>query len=88
MRKNPLRYPIPLVALLAFACGGEKSDKPAEMVEYMTFGEYASAQDSLPLVRYFEDGQLSINDRCAVRKVKLNPKVTPVWVNGHPVGFC
>jgi hypothetical protein len=33
-------------------------------------------------------GDVSVNDRCAVRQNKLNPKIEPVWVNGRPVGFC
>lgn len=77
---------LPLLSALALACGGS-GEAAKDTVAYTAFGEYAS-DDSLPRVRYFEDGQLSLNDRCAVRKLKLNPHVTPVWVNGHPVGFC
>lgn len=40
-----------------------------------------------PRLKY-ADSLVSLNDRCIVRKVKLNPKVRPVYVNGHPVGFC
>ena len=40
-----------------------------------------------PRVKY-ADSLVSINDRCAVRKVKLGNKVRPVYVNGEPVGFC
>lgn len=40
-----------------------------------------------PRLRY-EDGMVSLNDRCPVRRVRLNPKMPPVRVNGHPVGFC
>jgi len=40
-----------------------------------------------PRVRY-ADGSVSENDRCIVRKVKLNPKNRPVYVNGRAVGFC
>ena len=43
--------------------------------------------DSLPKLR-FADGMVSLNDRCMVRKVPLNPKMPPVYVSGHPVGFC
>ncbi|MDH4038090.1 MAG: hypothetical protein OEX18_05770 [Candidatus Krumholzibacteria bacterium] len=65
------------------ACGGK--DEP---VEHMVLGEFVSEQDSFPRIRYFETGLVSINERCAVRKVKLNPKMPPVYVNGEPVGFC
>jgi hypothetical protein len=36
----------------------------------------------------FADSLTSLNDRCMVRQVKLNPKVRPVYVNRLPVGFC
>ena len=40
-----------------------------------------------PRVKY-ADSLESLNDRCIVRKAKLNPKMRPVYVNGQPVGFC
>ena len=75
-------------------CGsGSESDgsveaDPGPEKEYVVFGEYVNATDSLPRLRYFESDLVSVNDRCAVRKVKLNPKMPPAWVNGRPVGFC
>lgn len=36
----------------------------------------------------YADSLVSLNDRCIVRQVKLNPKVRPMYVNGRPVGFC
>lgn len=36
----------------------------------------------------FLDSLTSQNTRCMVRKVKLNPRVRPVYVNRQPVGFC
>lgn len=80
------------VGALGFACSKkneqakEEAKEPAK--EYMVMGEYVNPQDSLPRVRYFEDSQVTLNDRCAVRKVKLNPKMPAVYVNGQPVGFC
>ncbi|MDH3199008.1 MAG: hypothetical protein OEO21_12295 [Candidatus Krumholzibacteria bacterium] len=79
--------PLPLVTALALACAGG-GEEATDARQFVPFGAYASQGDSLPRVRYFEDGQLSVNDRCAVRRTKLNPHVRPVWVNGHPVGFC
>jgi hypothetical protein len=70
------------VAVFA-ACS--KKDKP---VEYEALGEFVEAQDSFPRVRYFDTNLVSINDRCAVRKVKLSTKMPAVYVNGQPVGFC
>ena len=40
-----------------------------------------------PQLRY-ANGWLSLNDRCPVRKVQLNRRLTPLFVNGRPVGFC
>ena len=39
-------------------------------------------------LRYLADGQVTLNDRCPVRLVRLNRRMEPVWVNGRPVGFC
>ena len=41
-----------------------------------------------PRVRYL-DGQLSLNETCAIRvENKLNRRIPPVYVNGRPIGFC
>jgi len=40
-----------------------------------------------PKLKY-ADSLVSLNDRCMVRKNKLNPRVRPVYVNRQPVGFC
>jgi hypothetical protein len=84
-----------VLAIAGFAgCSGgeqdgaaEKAEQPAK-VEQVAFGEYVNAEDSLPRLRYFDGDQLSLNDRCPVRKVRLNPKMPPAYVNGRPVGFC
>lgn len=78
------------VLAIGYACS--KKEEVAKQHEpekdYEVMGEYVNAQDSLPYVRYFDGSQVSLNDRCAVRKVKLNPKMPPVYVNGQPIGFC
>lgn len=35
-----------------------------------------------------QDGQMSLNDRCPVRKIGLNRRLPPLFVNGRPIGFC
>jgi hypothetical protein len=70
---------------IALAAACSKKDKPAGQA---TMGEFVESQDSFPRIRYFDTDKVSINDRCAVRKTKLNPKMPPVYVNGEPVGFC
>ena len=44
-------------------------------------------EEAYPRIRY-SDEQVSVNDRCPVRKAKLNLKMDPIYVNGRPVGFC
>jgi hypothetical protein len=84
---QPRRWISFVVLVAALGCSGnkEEAEKP---VEYAAVGELVQPADSFPLVRYFEGNLLSLNDRCAVRKVKLNPKMPPVYVNGRPIGFC
>ena len=86
-----------LAATLAIgsACSKKQESKTEEASihqepekDYLVMGEFVNAQDSLPRLRYFDGSQVSLNDRCAVRKVKLNPKMPPVYVNGQPIGFC
>ena len=49
---------------------------------------YVPTEDpKFPRLKY-ADSLESLNDRCIVRKNKLNPKMRPVYVNGRPVGFC
>ena len=69
--------------LVAAACSKKEGSS-----KNMAVGEFVEAQDSFPHVRYFDSGLVSINDRCPVRKTRLNPKMPAVYVNGQPVGFC
>ena len=47
-----------------------------------------AAQPGFPRVRYL-DGQLSLNESCAIRvENKLSRRIPPVYVNGQPIGFC
>ncbi len=74
-----------VASIVAVACSG----KPEEAKkEHVVFGEYVQPEDSFPRMRYLESGLIAPNDRCAVRKVRLNPKMPPVYVNGRPIGFC
>jgi hypothetical protein len=52
------------------------------------FAEFVAPGDRLPRLRFLADGQVSLNDRCPVRKVRLNPRMGAAYVNGRPVGFC
>lgn len=76
-----------LASVAALACSGQK-EEAAPAVSHQVFGEYIQPEDSFPKLRYLETGLVSLNDRCAVRKVRLNSKMPPVYVNGQPIGFC
>lgn len=99
-----IAFAVMAIAALIAACGGGDKKEPsastggdtmaagadtsAEKKHYVVFADYVNPEDSLPRLRFREDGQVSINDRCAVRKVKLNPRMPAAYVNGRPVGFC
>ena len=85
----PFRIAIAAMAVCATVASADRKDSAkAPAKSYMVVGEYINPQDTLPRIRYFADGQVSLNDRCAVRKVRLNDKMPPLYVNGKPVGFC
>ena len=79
-----------LVALMAFVSFGVTSctvERHAEIVTSTGTIDYADADTLFPYLR-FADGQISLNNRCPVRKVKLNRRMPPLYVNGQPIGFC
>lgn len=84
------------VAALAQAEGTVKAAPPAATEAVAApakpapppLAEFVSPADSLPKLRYLADGLVTLNDRCPVRKVKLNPRMQAAYVNGRPVGFC
>ena len=89
-----------LLAGLTTGCGG----RPAEDGERQAAAPVAAGPEAVadaPPVGYasdaaaeghralrFADGQVSLNDRCPVRKRGLNLRLLPVYVNGAPIGFC
>lgn len=73
------------LAVAAFiACGQEQQPR---LLDDIGVAEYTDSTLDFPVMRY-ADGQLTINDRCPVRKVPLNRRLTPLFVNGRPLGFC
>ena len=81
------RSTVLVAAALALACSKQKEEAMSTMPA-VVYGEFIAPEDSLQRMRYFETGLVGMNDRCAVRKVRLNPKMPPVYVNGQPIGFC
>ena len=50
--------------------------------------EYVAGDDEkFPRIRY-ADGTVSANDRCPVRRNRMNPRMDYLLVNGRPIGFC
>ena len=73
-------------AWLQLAC--DATPRTAELVPGWTEAAVlVEPEVAYPRLR-FPDGSLSLNDRCPVRKVRLNPRMPPLWVNGKPIGFC
>lgn len=46
-----------------------------------------ATEPAFPRLKY-ADSLVSANDRCIVSRAKLNPKMSPIYVNGVPIGFC
>ena len=72
------------VFLLGVACS--KSEPPQPMAENWV-SEHVDPDAAFSAVRY-ENGQVSLNEQCPVRRTKLNTKLQPLFVNGQPIGFC
>jgi hypothetical protein len=75
---------LPLVLLALASCAEEH---PSRLVASAKVPAYVDPAVEKPLTR-FDDGQVSLNDKCPVRKAKLNLRMPPVYVNGKPIGFC
>ena len=76
-----------LLALLMLAAASCTEERPARLVASAKVPTYVDPAVEKPLIK-FDDEQVSLNDRCPVRKAKLNLKMPPVYVNGKPIGFC
>ncbi len=50
--------------------------------------DYVAGDDERLPRLLFADGDVSANDRCPVKRNRLNRALDPVMVNGEPVGFC
>ena len=72
---------------LSYAAAARTADHQQARPTEGPAGAYVS-EDSLSRIRYSVDGQLSMNDRCPVRAVRLNVHLDPLYVNGRPIGFC
>ena len=62
-------------------------ERPARLVVSAKVPSYVDPAAEKPRIK-FDDEQVSLNDRCPVRKAKLNLKMPAVYVTGKPIGFC
>ena len=74
------------VALALLAGCAEPPKKTAPMPA-LGVAHFENPAEEKPRIRWGDD-PLSLNDRCIVRKVKLNLRMPPIFVNGKPIGFC
>jgi hypothetical protein len=84
IRKCFLSMLVVLVAAIMLACGNEPTSR---LVDDIGLGQYTDTTLAFPPMRY-ANGETTINDRCPVRKSALNPRLSPLFVNGKPLGFC
>ena len=88
MNRKRLMYKLGvLIAVAGLAACGSESGEEAATSDATTVARFVDADAEFPQIE-FPGGALSLNDRCPVRKNKLNTRVPPVYVNGKPVGFC
>jgi hypothetical protein len=73
---------------VTMASAQESGKKDEKKPKYKVLAQYVSPDDSLSQIRFLNDGQVSLNNQCPVRRVRLNIKMPAAYVNGRPVGFC
>lgn len=83
---------VALVTGVLLAGCGENADKGGDKAERfapvpLKGVAYADTAAEYPHLLY-TDGTQTLNDRCPVRKSKLNRRMPPVYVNHRPIGFC
>jgi hypothetical protein len=86
-RRRQIRLIALLIAFVGLGVASCSTERQPEVVTHTGPISYADADTLFPRLR-FADGQVSLNDRCPVRKVKLNRRMPPLYVNGRPIGFC
>ncbi len=86
-RYRPLKRQFALwtlfIPLAVLSC----SQEPTVLVDDSGLAVRVDTTADLSKLRY-PDGQLTLNDQCPVRRVRLNTRMPAIYVNQHPVGFC
>jgi len=81
-----------VLPMCLWGCSRKKMEEPSakaapSSVQALIPAAYTDTTAEFPHLK-FTNGTSSINDRCPVRKAKLNTKLSPLFVNGQPIGFC
>lgn len=84
-----------MMAVLITGCSKREmqlvaENRPASYVNEDGSGGWAKIDttiNSYPHMK-MQNGQITINDRCPVRRVPLNLRLPTLYVNGEPLGFC
>ena len=81
-----------IAATLLLSCASP-DPKPAEEpvageMPDIVLAEVVDPEAKFSPLRYLDRGLITLNDRCPVRELPLNPKMEAVMVNGRPIGFC
>lgn len=75
---------LPVMLLLFPGCGNKETSDPVFETKAAEYQDPDAEFSKL----VFADGQISVNDKCPVRKAKLNRRMPAIFANGRPVGFC
>ena len=74
-----------MLTMCLWGCSTKKESQTS--VQALLPAAYTDTTLEFPKLR-FTNETVSLNDRCPVRKAKLNTKLAPLFVNGRPLGFC
>jgi hypothetical protein len=66
---------------------GEAAPERAQLLDDSAHAVFTDTSLALPKLVYQLGGE-TLNDRCPVRKSRLNPRMPAIYVNGRPIGFC
>ncbi len=90
MRRLLLLFHIPIFVLtlsMAAPRASAATEGTATVLPDPGWAELVQPDAEFSAMRW-SNGEVTLNDRCPVRKVKLNPSMPPIYVNGEPIGFC
>ena len=95
MRSSPRYYlAASILAVAAFSCGRGVDYVPDNNPKFFVDADGSNETTERDTLRNrfphlkLDGGEMTLNDRCPVRKVGLNRRLPVLFVNGRPIGFC